>query len=99
MLEMNSKSIRFLSRMGSRGVLGQAVLDMAEAGKNFFAVSADLGEASGFERLIAKYPHKFVNTGIAEQNLIGIPAGLAADGTPVIATTWAMFASDRKSVV
>ncbi len=95
MLEICSKSIRFLSRMGFRGVLGQAVLDMAEAGKDFFAVSADLGEASGFERLMSQYPERFINTGIAEQNLIGVSAGLSSNGIPVIATTWAMFAALR----
>lgn len=95
MREMNSKEIRFLARMGSRGVLGQAVLDMAESDLDFFAMSADLGEASGFKRFMVQYPGRFVNTGIAEQNLIGVSAGLASDGTPVIATTWAMFAALR----
>lgn len=95
MMEMTSKNIRFLSRMGVLGVLGQAVLDMAESGKNFFACSADLGDPSGFKRFREQHPEKYLNVGIAEQNMIGIAAGLSVDGTPVIATTWAMFASLR----
>ena len=95
MMDMDSKKIRFLARMGSRGVLGQVVLDMAEVGQEFFAISADLGEASGFARLIARYPERFINVGIAEQNLIGVSAGLSSNGIPVIATTWAMFATLR----
>lgn len=95
MMEMTSKNIRFLSRMGVLGVLGQAVLDMAGDGKDFFACSADLGDPSGFKRFREQYPEKYFNVGIAEQNMIGIAAGLSADGTPVIATTWAMFASLR----
>ena len=95
MLELNSRSIRFLARMGARGTLGQAVYDWANDGNDFFAVSADLARASGFDRVKAGYPQNFVNVGIAEQNLIGIAAGLAKTGIPVIATTWAMFASAR----
>lgn len=93
MMEMNSKNARFLARLGSRGVLGQAVLDMAADGKSFFAASADLGRTSGFSRFVEAYPNRYINVGIAEQNLLGIAAGLSADGTPVVATSFAMFAS------
>lgn len=81
--------------MGSRGTLGQAVYDYAREGNDFFAVSADLAHASGFDRIIKEYPEHFVDVGIAEQNLIGVSAGLAEMGVPVIATSWAMFASVR----
>ena len=94
-MEMNSRNLRFLSRMGARGAFGQAVYDMAKSGEDFFAASADLGHASGFDRLIKEFPEKYVNVGIAEQNLLGVAAGLAKDGTPVVATTWAPFASMR----
>ena len=93
MMEMNPKNARFLARLGSRGVLGQAVLDMAADGKSFFTASADLGRTSGFSRFAEVYPNRYINVGIAEQDLIGIAAGLSADGTPVIATSFAMFAS------
>jgi len=95
MLELNSKAIRFLARMGARGTLGQVVYDWAKDGNDFYAVSADLARASGFERIKNEYPNNLINVGIAEQNLIGISAGLAKTGIPVIATTWAMFASAR----
>ncbi|MGN0605349.1 MAG: transketolase family protein [Oscillospiraceae bacterium] len=85
---------RFLARMGARGCVGQALWDCAEE-IEFFYTSADLAHASGYDRLLNKYPERFLDTGIAEQNLIGVAAGLAADGTPVVATTWAMFASAR----
>lgn len=92
---MNNKSIRFLARMGARGTLGQALLDYAHDGNDFFAVSADLAHASGYDRIINEYPNRFVEVGIAEQNLIGVSGGLAKNGLPVVATTWAMFASTR----
>ena len=95
MLTIDSKTTRFLARMGARGVLGQAVYDLAKDGVDFYAITADLAHASGFDRLMAEFPEKFINVGIAEQNLIGVAAGLAKTGIPVIATTWAMFASVR----
>ena len=94
-MEITSRQIRFLARMGSRGAFGDAVYNMAKNGEDFFALSADLGHASGFDRLMRDYPDKFINVGIAEQNLIGVAAGLAKDETPVIATSYAPFASFR----
>lgn len=95
MLPFESKTVRFLARMGARGVLGQAVYDYVSDGNDLFAVSADLAHASDFDRLIRDYPDKVVNVGIAEQNLIGVSAGLSRGGIPVVATSWAMFTSAR----
>ena len=95
MLEMNSKTLRFFSRMGARGVLGQIVFDYLQEGNALYVVTADLSRASGFDRVKKMYPEHLVNVGIAEQNMIGVSAGLASQGTPVIATTWATFSSVR----
>lgn len=94
-MQMDKKIIRFLARMNARGTLGQALFDYAQDGYDFFAVSADLAHASGYDRIISNYPERYVNVGIAEQNLIGISGGLAKSGLPVVATTWAMFATAR----
>ncbi len=94
MMEMDDRGIKFLSYMGARGTLGQAVFDMAEE-KKFYAVSADLGVGSGFSRFADKYPERFVDVGIAEQNMVAVAAGLSSKETPSIATSWAAFASHR----
>lgn len=95
MLEMSTRNLRFLARMGARGCLGQAVFDYMNDGNDAFVVSADLVYASGFDRVKKSYGDRLINVGIAEQNLIGIAAGLSSKNTPVVATTWAMFASSR----
>lgn len=95
MLELNSKDIRFLARMGARGVLGQFVYDYLNDGKKLYVVSADLAHASGFDRIKKKYPEKLINVGIAEQDLIGVSAGMAQSDVPVVATSWAMFTTTR----
>lgn len=87
--------MRFLARMGSRGSFAQAIHDLAESGRDFVAVTADLGRSAGFDRISRQFPDLCVNVGIAEQNLIGVSGGLAKDGTPVFATTFASFASAR----
>ena len=94
-MEITSRQIRFLARMGSRGAFGDTAYQLAKQGVDFFALSADLGHASGFDRIMRDYPERFLNVGIAEQDLIGVAAGLAKDGTPVLATTYAPFASFR----
>ncbi len=81
--------------MGARGTLGQVVYDYLNDGNDAYVLSADLAHASGFDRIARDYPKRLINVGIAEQNLIGVSAGLAKNGTPVIATTWGMFASVR----
>lgn len=94
-MEITSRQIRFLARMGSRGAFGDTAYQLAKHGMEFFALSADLGHASGFDRIMRDYPERYINVGIAEQDLIGVAAGLAKDGTPVLATTYAPFASFR----
>ena len=95
MLERNTRNLRFLSHMGARGVLGQAVFDYLHDGNALYVVTADLLRASGFERVKKSYPENLVNVGIAEQNMLGVAAGLASQGTPVIASTWATFSTVR----
>ena len=60
-------------------------------------MSADLGNSSGLDRFKAMYPEKFLNIGIAEQNMIGVAAGLAKEGYNVFATSFAPFVAMRSS--
>lgn len=95
MIEYNKRNIRTWSMLGPSGTLGQAACELAETDENFIALTADLCFFSGFERLKSKYPDRLYNVGIAEQNMIGIAAGLAKEGFHVFATTYASFASAR----
>ncbi len=97
MLEITSSNARQWSRLGSRGVLGQAILSLAETKQNLMVLSADLANSSGLGRFKNAYPDKFLNIGIAEQNMIGVAAGLAKEGFVVFATSFAPFISMRCS--
>lgn len=82
--------------LGQRGsIFGQAVLDAAKEDEKFILLTADLATLSGMTRYIERYPNQFYNIGIAEQNMIGISAGLAAEGFHPCATTYATFITMR----
>lgn len=94
MIELDDKNLRLLSYLGSRGSLGKALLDMAEK-KHFYAVSADLAFGSGISSFRDKYPERYIDVGIAEQDMVAVAAGLATRDVPVIAASWGAFASYR----
>lgn len=96
-MEIKKSEIKKWAVLGARAVFGMGILKLYEEEPDFFVMSADLGSSSGLARFYSKYPEAFVNVGIAEQNLIGVAAGLAKDGTPVFATSFAPFISMRAS--
>ncbi len=95
MLEVNTRNIRIWSALGARGTLGIALVDLASKKKNLIVMSADLGNTSGLSRFMSMYPDKFLNIGIAEQNMVGIASGLAKEGACVFATTFSNFLAMR----
>jgi transketolase len=97
MFEINPSNARQWSRIGSRGVFGQAILAVAEHHPELMVLSADLGNSSGLDRFKKTYPDQFLNVGIAEQNMVGVAAGLAKEGYNVFATSFAPFIAMRAS--
>ena len=97
MLEITPKTARQWSRFGSRAVFGQAIFSLAETKNNLMVLSADLGSSSGLSRFKKAYPDKFLNVGISEQNMIGVAAGLAKEGSVVFVTSFAPFIAMRSS--
>lgn len=89
-------NIKMWARMGQRGALfGVAMPDIAGRKDRVKLLTADLALLSGMERFGKKFPDKFLNVGIAEQNMIGVAAGLAMDGYCVFASTYASFIAVR----
>jgi transketolase len=68
---------------------------VAEGIDDFAVFTADLERYSGLERTFSKYPEHCYNVGIAEQNMVGIAAGMAMQGTQTYMTTYAPFMSMR----
>jgi transketolase len=94
-MQITPANAKMWSRFGSRATYGQAILALAEHCENLVVMSADLGNSSGLDRFKSAYPAKFVNVGIAEQNLVGVAAGIAKEGFVVFASSFAPFISMR----
>lgn len=96
MINVSSAKITAWSRMGQRAAtFGVALPHLAQEHENLKLLTADLALLSGMDRFQKKFPEKFINVGIAEQNMIGIAAGLAMSGDMVFATTYASFIAVR----
>ena len=95
MIDFTSTNIRLWSRLGSCGAFGQAALSLPEAEEKTVILTADVCNFSGLDRFRAGYPDRVYNVGIAEQNMIGIAAGMAKEGFIPFAATYAAFATMR----
>ena len=58
-------------------------------------MTCDVSTSAGLDRFRKTYPNKYIDLGIAEQNMIGVAAGLASENFNVITTTFAPFQSIR----
>lgn len=96
MIEVTPRNIRTWSMLGQRGTaFAMALPEIAAEQKEVMVLTADLSLLSGLEKFKQTYPEQFLDVGIAEQNMIGIAAGLAKEGNCVFATTYATFISMR----
>lgn len=96
-MQIDNSKINLWSKLGSRATFGQAMKSVAEEHSNVLAMSADLSNSSGLSPFLRKFPDRFINVGIAEQNLIGVAAGLAKEGFIPYVTSFAPFLSMRAS--
>lgn len=95
MIQISKREAKLWSRLGARATYGQAILEMARQRDDFYVMSADLCQSSGLFKFREEFPDRFINSGIAEQNLIGVAAGLAKDGTCIFASSFAPFVTMR----
>ena len=63
-----------------RDAFGLALLEAARANPRVIALDGDLSSSTGFAGMRKEFPERFFNIGIAEANLVGVSAGLAANG-------------------
>lgn len=95
-MKVTSANIRMWARLGQRGAFfGAALPEIAKEKENLKLLTADVATLAGMTPFQKKFPEKFLNVGIAEQNMIGIAAGLAMDGYCVFASTYASFIAVR----
>lgn len=81
--------------LATREAYGKALVELGKENENVVVLDADLSKSTKTADFKKVYPNRFINTGIAEQNLLGISAGLSKYGKIPFASTFAVFATGR----
>ena len=84
-----------VKKIATRDAYGEALVALGKQREDLIVLDADLAAATKTGTFKKAFPDRFYNCGIAEQNLIGVAAGLAATGKLVFASSFAMFAAGR----
>lgn len=82
-------------KVATREAYGKALKILAEKNENVVVLDADLSKSTKTAEFQKVSPERFINCGIAEQNLMATSAGLAAAGKIPFASTFAVFAAGR----
>jgi transketolase len=78
-----------------RDVFGEVLAILGEDNEKIFVLDGDLAGGTKTSCFAEKFPHRYLNVGIAEQNMVGVGAGLARAGFIPIVSTFACFAPGR----
>ena len=84
-----------MAKKATRESYGEALALLADTNKDVVVLDADLSKSTKTELFLKKAPDRFFDCGIAEGNMIGVAAGLAAAGKIPFASSFAMFAAGR----
>lgn len=96
MMEMNKLNTKILSSLGQGGsIFGITLLDLMKEWEDIVVLSADMSTPAGLDKFKSLYANHFFNLGIAEQNMIGVAAGLMDEGYKTISVAQACFISMR----
>ncbi len=74
---------------------GEALLELGEKNPNVVVLTADLAESTRVHKFAEKWPERFIECGVAEQNMVGIAAGLAVSGKIAFISSYATFSPGK----
>ena len=84
-----------VKKIATRESYGNALVELGKEKENLVVLDADLAGATKTGVFRKAFPERHINCGIAEENMIGVAAGLAATGKIPFASSFAMFAAGR----
>ncbi|HQI19050.1 MAG TPA: transketolase family protein [Leptospiraceae bacterium] len=82
-------------KKATRDGYGEALAELGKTRPEVVVLDADLSESTRTHKFARAYPDRFFNVGVAEQNLVGMAAGLSLSGLVPFASSFAMFLSGR----
>ncbi|MCB0511485.1 MAG: transketolase family protein [Bacteroidetes bacterium] len=92
---MSLSNITFTEKKDTRSGFGVGIHEAGKENPKVVALCADLIGSLKLEKFIEDFPERFIQTGIAEANMIGLAAGLTIGGKIPVATTFANFGTGR----
>lgn len=84
-----------IAKAATRDGYGQALLELGGKEKSVWVLTADLAESMKVMDFATQYPDRFIDCGVAEQNMMGIAAGLALSGKIPFVSSYAVFSPGR----
>lgn len=84
-----------MEKKATRDAYGETLVELGSEREDIVVLDADLSESTKTGKFAKKYPDRFFNLGVAEQNLVGTAAGLSQSGLVPFASSFAMFLSGR----
>lgn len=84
-----------VKKIATRESYGNALVELGKKHDDVVVLDADLAGATRTGMFRKAYPERFIDSGIAEANMMGMAAGIAATGKVPFASTFAMFAAGR----
>lgn len=95
-LQLNQKIFESNAEVASmRQGFGEGLVAAGEADENVVALTADLAESTHVHLFQKRFPERFVELGIAEQNMAGVASGMAAMGKIPFMASYAVFSPGR----
>lgn len=96
LLHLNPKLFKpTLEHVPNRKGFGDGLYNVGTANKQVVAVCADLEESTQMNTFAKAFPERFIEVGVAEQNLVTVASGLAAAGKVPFVTSYAAFSPGR----
>ncbi|MBI2872603.1 MAG: transketolase family protein [Chloroflexi bacterium] len=84
-----------VTKSATREAYGQVLVELGREDPNIVVLGGDLNKSTGTWAFAQQFPERFFDLGAAEQNIMGIAAGLASAGKTVFASTFAVFGTGR----
>ena len=84
-----------MKKIATRDAYGKALVELGKQHQDVVVLDADLSKSTKTADFAREFPERCINAGIAEQNMVGMAAGLASAGKTVYASTFAIFATGR----
>ena len=89
------KNLKEAKMKSMRDGWGEGLVDVGEKNKQVVVLTADLGRRTRVDDFREKWPERFIQVGVAEQNLMGVAAGMTLEGKIPFVSSFAVFSPGR----